>query len=700
MVFDGREIIGKLRVLGPPRDSTALRLGLTTRFGNALLRPSSMPPSAILVVKKLTYSWPGPRWDGANLHDPRWERTVRASVLASWAGAARPRQGAVPENTEAVRFADEAELLACLSLDMLTGSTGKWVWQQVIRSLPSAACTGIYGLWKSKPTILPALIGYVHAWARLAPALSALSAEAALDLALDIATAFGVDTPALSIRDRRAKSRETGSGSIQPDPAAEPDSTGGGASPWDELPADLAKVTRRLPEQGVLAGVAWLIRHRPGRIRGRAYPDTITKRPRPMEFPMPDSVESISKPSENQRSSQEALAAPSSKPPENAPEWRSQDHGEPAHRFPEPNAAPRQTAASPPPSSAAPALGSASAGSGAFRSEAVKPKPGPLPSKPGHGEDKNGDAVHPDVPLFKPSIPPFATPTANSPDGFPRIAQAFSQPPEDVKTDSTRMTSEAAPARIVSDAAAVPDTQAAHAAAFDGSDAPAYPTEVSEREFPAGMHTNLAGIFYLINAMLEWQWVETMRAAGCGDGLGAWDWLELIARALLDGMDRMDDSAPAPAGADDPLWAALAGLAGRESGTLPYLAQSAVSEAGTGTDADAGTEILTVADAEAGVEAEPLSGPFTAMLSRDTRMMLVRLLPGLRARLSHPLPQGNLHDIVPVMLRMEGIVHTGATHVDVMLRMADIRIPVRFAGLDRNPGWAPEFGKVIYFHFD
>ena len=40
-----------------------------------------------------------------------------------------------------------------------------------------------------------------------------------------------------------------------------------------------------------------------------------------------------------------------------------------------------------------------------------------------------------------------------------------------------------------------------------------------------------------------------------------------------------------------------------------------------------------------------------------------------------------------------------STHVDLVMRMRDIALPIRLGGLDLNPGWSPLFGRVIQFHY-
>lgn len=39
------------------------------------------------------------------------------------------------------------------------------------------------------------------------------------------------------------------------------------------------------------------------------------------------------------------------------------------------------------------------------------------------------------------------------------------------------------------------------------------------------------------------------------------------------------------------------------------------------------------------------------------------------------------------------------THVDVVFTLEQIRLDIRRAGLDRNPGWVPELGRIITFHY-
>lgn len=51
-------------------------------------------------------------------------------------------------------------------------------------------------------------------------------------------------------------------------------------------------------------------------------------------------------------------------------------------------------------------------------------------------------------------------------------------------------------------------------------------------------------------------------------------------------------------------------------------------------------------------------------------------------------------------LALPGHCRISAERVDVGLALADLPLPLRLAGLDRDPGWLPAEGRTIAFHFD
>jgi hypothetical protein len=84
---------------------------------------------------------------------------------------------------------------------------------------------------------------------------------------------------------------------------------------------------------------------------------------------------------------------------------------------------------------------------------------------------------------------------------------------------------------------------------------------------------------------------------------------------------------------------------------------------------------------------------------------LVRFLqffsPFFRWALTNALSEGprRTGDPVSELLRRPGWLYVTSTHVDLVMDMNSVSLGVRLAGLDANPGWVPELGRVIAFHY-
>jgi hypothetical protein len=53
-----------------------------------------------------------------------------------------------------------------------------------------------------------------------------------------------------------------------------------------------------------------------------------------------------------------------------------------------------------------------------------------------------------------------------------------------------------------------------------------------------------------------------------------------------------------------------------------------------------------------------------------------------------------------ILLKHSARVLVTPSHVDVVLRLAELPVEVRLAGLDRDPGWIPAAGRYLGFHFE
>ncbi|AMK76234.1 MULTISPECIES: hypothetical protein [Methylomonas] len=54
----------------------------------------------------------------------------------------------------------------------------------------------------------------------------------------------------------------------------------------------------------------------------------------------------------------------------------------------------------------------------------------------------------------------------------------------------------------------------------------------------------------------------------------------------------------------------------------------------------------------------------------------------------------------PKLLALAAQIQYSPSHIDLYAPMNAIRLPVRLAGLDINPGWLPWLGRVVSFHYD
>ena len=157
--------IGTLRLRGAKRDDPALRLAVSSQMKAMEVAPGGLPPSAILIVRKVTDPLPGRI--GANRKgfgaDLAWQRALQDKLEELYRRARRPTDGILPGKPDAVVFHDEAELLACLLGDLASGDASyHWWWRLILKSRwplnGTSAC--MRQLLVEKPRLTPAVMGY------------------------------------------------------------------------------------------------------------------------------------------------------------------------------------------------------------------------------------------------------------------------------------------------------------------------------------------------------------------------------------------------------------------------------------------------------------------------------------------------------------------------------------------------------------
>lgn len=140
------------------------RRQLQYRVSSALEQVSiypTMPPQVILVVKHLTDPKPGKllssqTWQGLRT----WEQATQSALTACWQRACRPAQEAVPATANSVWFADQAEWLACLSMDLWRGQAAdRWWWQTTLQQQRATSLTETLAtLWQQQAQWFPAMV--------------------------------------------------------------------------------------------------------------------------------------------------------------------------------------------------------------------------------------------------------------------------------------------------------------------------------------------------------------------------------------------------------------------------------------------------------------------------------------------------------------------------------------------------------------
>lgn len=91
-----------------------------------------------------------------------------------------------------------------------------------------------------------------------------------------------------------------------------------------------------------------------------------------------------------------------------------------------------------------------------------------------------------------------------------------------------------------------------------------------------------------------------------------------------------------------------------------------------------------------------------AGLNSDLARWLASALPYVvrRLRLALNLPQTTDADLSETLFFHSGTLHVTSSHIDLVMPLAESSVLIRRAGLDQDPGWLPDFGRVIQFHFE
>lgn len=665
-------------------------------LGAADFEPPSLPPAATLVVRRLND--PSPRNlqpdPGALLAGAVWQRTARSALDGLCRNAVRPARGPVPLNAESVLFADQAELLACLSRDLVAGvAHSLWWWRAILRSLPAGRPAALYAAWSRDPTCIPPALSVLAAHG-LAPAVVASFTPAeAWSLLEFVARAYDLrallavpDSPPDAPRSNLENESEPGAQAQPPVPGGAaisgpviPSPLQAASAPWRALlPA--GHVPEHLGmERAALLGIGLALQAAPSTVRSSRFARAFS--------------------SWRRRASREFLRDTTNPPPRPdspaspAGPWQDERHAPVEDRTPAPVEAARLAGAIP-----------------EGLREADRFAPSLTPDQPGPAEPQRRSPLE-------------ATDCA----AMPAPEDAASESPAGQSRSETPAISQLSPepsgSRLVSEAEVL--------------EAPLNPPVVrplapppGDADFGEPVLTEIGGALFLVSMLKALRLPFAVEeSCGCELGLGSWELVELIARCLLGPRDAHL--------AGDPIWKALAVLDGRApqrpaggdfTGAASYRLPPSWMDELPRPGNRAGIRLrdgrlqvwhplgLLLEDHESGAPlpserplwpatryARPWSGcaPLGIAASLALRRFLAFLMPFLRWRLARSLGRRQVSHrrlAATVLLRPATLWLTGS-HVDLVMDLSQASGPIRLSGLDTDPGWVAAFGRVVQFHY-
>jgi hypothetical protein len=626
----------------------------------------------LLLVRRVAD--PLPRWLSAHQtsrESSRWERAVCERLEQDYRNAIRPVRGRVPAGAASILLADESELFACLALALARGElAAHWCWTLALRHFAGGGRARLDTLLAANARLVPAAMAQLVLWEECASVLAVLQGDALGNLLRALSVEHGLDIDMEPIKDAE----------IQVDAVAAPLAS---KRRPDPLPAPWRKwlgpgQTGQLDLQAeFFVGLALLLHYQPTQARSPLFGAQMrgwwrARWASNAEQTEADGteLETMPRPAQGKRSSLEP------------------DSGDVRNETPSGSAATPVIASVARPS---PVLDTRSWSAGPVWCQTA-PEGDEAPVRT---SEHSNTIAHPE-----------------------RLGAAV---------EST--------SRPLSDRATQQASNTINKGCLTAT-GPDRALETSEDWGVSGVATRLGGALYLINFMRHLGLPECFEPSwGLGHDPGTWGLLELITRALLD--EEHD------AYASDPLWRVLAELDGRAPGQwpgeavvdhdvyripehwlvgpperlhwgatdrrlrlwvdqscliadVPRSARTASVQAMTEARLYPGSPVPTQAPFDA-APSDPLHQSLRDALSPAMAFWLRSVMPYLRWRLDQSAP-ASLEPVGDLLL-VPGRLYVTRTHIDLVTSLERISLPARLAGLDRNPGWLGDWGRVVSFHF-
>ncbi|VVB91311.1 Uncharacterised protein [uncultured archaeon] len=662
MLLKNSPQIGILRISSLEENDISLRLSISTALNSVEFSPRGISPSSILIVRELKDPMPGHFLPRSASADPEWGLKLRESITEIYHKASRSVSGIIPYNSPAVLFADESELIACLLMDMSLGMAGeRWWWKVIIRNFPNIKIGGIKEIARMSAENLPAAIIQIYEWGQISSFFSAITVQDSEVIFSEVSREYGV--PESEIRRVIVEMRKIGLyNEIQDNPAGkitgkEPETSGFSGS----IEYLLQKIREsqffsiRETEKISLFALCIILRLRPSIARTNVFIPVL------LEF-----IAEIQKKNSLINNIKYAITntitnttSGEEKKNEIAGAWQVEADEN---------------------------------GNAPIKSEDEKNRV--IPSIPRHGHDDR--IKHPIENRGKKAIiSKFDFRSKNISDNIDEIS-GRSIKIEEVSSakEKYRETPEYPPVKIPEEKIFTGLHETILSGTFQPSEdtEKALPVQEEVRSSDNGIRTHLCGVFYLINLMRELDLPACFEEEfGLSSHVGAWGTLELLGRAIIGNDERFRN---------DPLWDILAELDGRKKGTFP------------GNDIrDGGTYKMPLSwyekcrqKTDAGFLFDEVSFEKIEGLL-DLPPVLFRLMscimPFIRWYLRSKIdPDTRKETPEKDLLICDGNIYATSSHIDIIISLEDISIEARMSGLDRDPGWVANLGRVVKFHFE
>lgn len=715
-----KTFVSRLRVGRTGLDPLTARLRLNALFQAADVQPAGLSPAAIVCIRRLHD--PRPRTislaRGHSHLPPEWQESARAAIENLVRRAPHPAREFVSANEPCVVFADRAELLAAIADDWCERrAMTRWWWQSLFKQAFNSAA--LVKLWQQSPEYVPGALEHLARRDRAARFVAALPDDSARALLFTLTSRFALFKLASALSAMPQTGTHAGtqeqageswrqpslSGVAQENSRA---SSGETEPPWRRLAPESDAPELSLPQQCLL-GVGLSLQRAPAQARS-------------INFAYRAGAWINARSLSNQAATVRDASAPGKTEPREASSTHRIDSASKTGDAPARGASEEREAAR--------------AQSRISKFDVVQSLPAPEVSDANIDSSKPGDA-RASASLLPPT-PTHDVATAG-PDDALRVAASdvgLSAGTGEVGDGDAREVES-----IIEDGESEPRLMAREAQAelpeSVESLAPLQESEAETHARPAliaHIETRYGGLFHLVNLALFLElYGDFTTPSEPGIALSIWDFVAMLGRRL--GGEGVEI---------DPIWPLLAELAGRGEGQPPgedfdapdawrvpveWLRMFPLQDGWTWTTtqgADFRDRLQLIHPAKFLVLDVPLEGDAEEQLARELELYagafdgtpqraarayklrgrdtnarwVERLHAFVRARLRRALGIVDARRAARLLCERHASVFVTTTHLDIVMRLAELPFEVRVAGLDRDPGWVPAAGRFIAFHFE